>query len=64
MAGLDLSDVEHGINKAQQVLAVGANTGEGIERFRSLCFVEPLLDEFGIPENGRERGSKLMAASA
>jgi hypothetical protein len=43
------------------VLAVGADAGEGIEGFRSLRLVKALLDEFGIPENGRERGSELVA---
>src|SRR5262249_46966475 len=43
------------------VLAVGADAGEGVERFGSLRLVEPLLDEFGIPENGRERGPQLVA---
>src|SRR5262245_16198971 len=61
LAGLDLGDVEHGIDEAQQVLAVGADAGEGIERFLSLWLVEAFLDEFGISENGCERGSKLVA---
>src|SRR5262245_10178928 len=61
LAGLDLGNVEHGIDQAQQVLAVGADAGEGIERFRSLRLVKAFLDEFGIPENGREWGSKLVA---
>src|SRR5215831_1344011 len=56
LAGFDLGDVEHGVDKAQQVLAVGADAGEGIERFRSLRLVEALLDEFGIAENGGQRG--------
>jgi len=57
----DLGDVEHGVDEAQQVLAVGADTGEGIEGFRSLRLVEAFLDEFGIAQNGRERGSELVA---
>src|SRR5215467_8120466 len=43
------------------MLAVGADASEGVERFRSLRLVEALLDEFGIPENGRERCPQLMA---
>src|SRR5262249_49981064 len=52
---------EYGIDKAQQVLAVGADTGEGVERFRALRLVEAFLDELGIPENGRKRGPELVA---
>src|SRR5215831_3285551 len=51
----------HRIDETQQVLAVGTDTGEGIERFRSLRLVEAFLDEFGIPKNGRKRGSELVA---
>jgi hypothetical protein len=54
-------DVEHGVDETQEVLAVGANAGEGIERFRSLRLVEAFLDELGIPENGRERCPQLVA---
>src|SRR5262245_37047904 len=61
LAGFDLGDVQHGIDKPQQVLAVGADAREGIEGFRSLRLVEALLYEFGIAENGRERSSKLVA---
>src|SRR5262245_13296610 len=61
LAGFDLGDVEHRIDEAQQVLAVGADPGEGVERFRSLRLVEAFLDEFGIAENGRKRGSELVA---
>src|SRR5215470_8372289 len=61
LAGLDLGDVQYGIDEAQEVLAVGADAGEGIKRFRSLRLVEALLDEFGIPENGRKGGSELVA---
>jgi hypothetical protein len=61
LAGLDLGDVQHGIDEAQQVLAVGADAGEGIKRLRSLRLVEAFLDKFGIPENGRERRSEFVA---
>src|SRR5215510_14215998 len=44
LAGLDLGDVEHGIDKPQQVLAVGSDTGERIEGFRPLRLVEAFLD--------------------
>src|SRR5262249_45429841 len=33
LAGFDLGDVQNGIDEAQQVLAVGADAGEGVERF-------------------------------
>src|SRR5262245_23750275 len=51
----------YGIDEAEQVLAVGADAGEGIERLRSLRLVEAFLDKFGIPENGRERRSEFVA---
>jgi hypothetical protein len=43
------------------VLAIRADANEGIEGFRSLWLVEALLYQLGIPENGRERGPKLVA---
>src|SRR5262249_8019116 len=61
LAGLDLGDVKDGVDEAQQMLAVGADAGEGIERFLGQRAIESLLDEFGIPENGRERGPELVA---
>ena len=44
------------------MLAVGADAGEGIEGFRALRLVEALLNEFGIPENGRERDRGSLRA--
>src|SRR5262245_19700086 len=43
------------------MLAVGANTREGIQRFRALRLVEALLHQLGVAEDGGERGSQLMA---
>src|SRR5262249_61113906 len=43
------------------MLAVGANTREGIQGFRALRLVEALLHQLGIAEDGGERGSQLMA---
>src|SRR5262245_52377281 len=40
LAGLDLGDVEHGIDEAEQVLAVGADAGEGIHRLLWLWSVK------------------------
>ena len=53
MAGLDLGDVEDGIDKPQQVLAVGTDASEGIERFRSLRLVEAFLDQLQIAHMDR-----------
>src|SRR5262249_41070315 len=61
LPGFDLGDIKDCIYQAQQVLAVGSDAGEGIERFRSLWLVEAFLYELGIPENGRERGPELVA---
>jgi hypothetical protein len=60
LAGFDLGDVEHGIDEAQQVLA-GADSGECIQRLLRQRAVKALLDEFGIAEDGGERGPKLVA---
>src|SRR5262249_54525325 len=53
--------VEHGVDEAEQVFAVGADAGECIERLLWQRAVKALLDEFGIPENGRERSPELVA---
>ena len=53
--------VQHRIDKAKQVLAVGADAGQGIEGFGSLWLVEAFLHELGIAQNGRERGPELVA---
>src|SRR5262249_30271153 len=39
LPGFDLGDIKDCIYQAQQVLAVGSDAGEGIERFRSLWLV-------------------------
>jgi hypothetical protein len=41
------------------VFAVGADAGEGIERFRPLWLVDPLLYEFGIPERSVSKPSPV-----
>ena len=61
LAGLDLGDVEHGVDQAQQVLAVGADAREGIHRFLGQRLVEAFLHQLGIAEDGGERGSQLVA---
>src|SRR5262249_42102113 len=61
LAGFDLGDVEHGVDEAQEMLAVGANAGERIQRFRTLGLIEALLHELGVAQDGRKRCSKLMA---
>src|SRR5262245_18393563 len=43
------------------MLAVGADAGESSQGFRTLRLVEAFLDAFGIAENGRKRGSELVA---
>ena len=61
LAGLDLGDVEHGVDEPQQVLAVGADAGEGIHRFLGRGSVEAFLHQFGVAEDGGERGPQLVA---
>src|SRR5262249_44656913 len=61
LAGLDLGDVEHGVDETQQMLAVGADAGERIERFLAEGLVEPFLHQLGIAENSGEWGPQLVA---
>ena len=43
------------------MLAVGADAREGIERFRTLGFVEALLHQLCVTQDGGERGPQLVA---
>ena len=61
LAGLDLGDVEHGVDEAQQVLAVGADAREGVHRFLGQRPVEAFLHQLGVAEDGGERGPQLVA---
>src|SRR5262245_43801657 len=61
LTGLDLGDVEHGVDEAQQMFAVGADAGQGIERFWSLRLIEALLHELGVTQDGGKWRSKFMA---
>ena len=61
LAGLDLGDVEHGVDEPEQVLAVGADAREGIHRFLGQRPVEAFLHQLGVAEDGGERGPQLMA---
>src|SRR5215831_6948055 len=61
LSGLDLGNVEHGVDEAQEVLAVRADAGERVERLLAEGFVESFLHELGVAEDRRERGSQLVA---
>ena len=61
LAGLDLGDVEHGVDQPQEVLAVGADAGEGIHGFLGWGLIEAFLHQFGVAEDGGEWGSQLVA---
>src|SRR5262245_35341559 len=64
LTGLDLGNVEHGIDEAQQVPAVGADAGERVQGFLAEGLVEAFLHELGITENRRQWGSSwLMLAT-
>src|SRR5262245_2488626 len=58
---LDFGDVEHGVDEAQQVLAVGADAGERVQGFLRQRTVESLLDQLSIAQDGGERSSELVA---
>ena len=47
--------------RPEQVLAVGADAREGVQRFLALRFVEAFLHQLGVAEDGGERRSQLMA---
>jgi hypothetical protein len=59
--GFDLGNVQHGVNEAQEVFAVGADARERVEGFWSLRLVEPFLHQLGIAKYRSERGSQLVA---
>src|SRR5215813_14159774 len=61
LAGLDLGDVEDGVDQAQEVLTVGTDAGERVNRFLAEWFVETLLHELGITQDGGEGSSQLVA---
>src|SRR5262245_20103371 len=60
LAGFDLGDVEHGIDEAQQVLAVGADAHEDRQGFLGQRAIDAFLQKFGIAEHCCQRSSKLM----
>src|SRR5262249_34634462 len=65
LAGLNLGDVEHGIDEAQEMLAVGADAGKSVERFRSLRLVKPSWVSSAYPRMAASgvRSSWLMLAT-
>src|SRR5690349_11541674 len=60
LAGLNLGDVEHGVNQAQEMLAIGPNAAEGFRGLWTLWLIETLLNQFGIAKDGSEWRSQLM----
>src|SRR5262249_11309102 len=61
LARFDLGYVKDSVDEAQQVLAVGADACKRIERLLTEWFVEALLHELGITEDGCKRRSQLVA---
>ena len=62
LAGLDLGDVEHGVDEPQQVLAVGADARERVRAISwTMRLVEAFLHQLGVAEDGGERGPQLVA---
>src|SRR5262250_3087362 len=61
LTGLDLGDVEHGIDEAQEVFAIGADAGEGIEGLLPERFVEAFLHELSVTKNCGKWRPQLMA---
>src|SRR5262245_29970547 len=61
LTGFDLRNVEHGVDEAQQMLAVAADAGERVEGFRALGLVKALLHELGVAQDRRKRGPQFVA---
>src|SRR5262245_50788907 len=61
LAGFDLGDIEHGVDEAQQVLAVRADASQGIERFLAKRLVEALMHELGVAEDSGKWRPQLVA---
>src|SRR6516164_6486281 len=60
-AGLDLGQIKHVIDESEQVLAVGFKAFEYAEHLLRRLTVSAVRHQFGIAQDGIERGAQLVA---
>ena len=61
LTGLDFGEVEHVIDQAKQMLAVGLQALEHLAHLVRCLAVDVVENELGIAEDGVERGAQLVA---
>src|SRR6516225_8692304 len=61
LTGFDLGQIEHVIDKSEQVLAVGLKAFEYAKHLLRWLAVSAVRHQFGVTENGVERGAQLVA---
>ena len=61
LTGLDLGEVEHVIDQAKKMLAVGLQAFEHLAHLVRRLAIDVVEDEFGVAEDGVERGAQLVA---
>src|SRR5690349_20091462 len=61
LAGFDLRQVEHVIDQAQQVFAVGLKAFEYAEHLLGWLAVSAVRHQFGVAQDGVERRAQLVA---
>ena len=61
LTGLDFGEVEHVIDQAEEMLAVGVQAFEHLAHLVRRLAVDVVENELGVAENGVERGAQLVA---
>ncbi len=61
LAGLDLGQVEHVVDQAEQVLAVALDPLEHVAHLLGRFAVDAVADQLGVAEDGVERRAQLVA---
>src|SRR5262245_42177617 len=61
LASLDLGQIEHVINEAEQMLAVGLKPFEYAKHFLGRLAISAVRHQFGIAQDGVERRAQLVA---
>ena len=61
LTGLDLGEVEHVIDQAEQVLAVGVQAIEHLTHLFGRLAIDIVEDELGVAQDGIEGGAQLVA---
>ena len=61
LTGLDFGEVEHVIDQAEKVLAVGLQAIQHLAHLVRRLAIDVIEDELGVAEDGIERGAQLVA---